>query len=127
MKTLKQIREESKREKITKIVDGLQIALDVLGFEPTIVGTTADGTNALISLLRAALAEEDDERKRHKLNAAISLASMIPFADIIKFLKLARPLKKFAIKLARALKDIIKVARGSKDYETVKKLHEEFC
>tara|TARA_R110000744_G_scaffold43847_3_gene98034 strand:- start:2241 stop:2621 length:381 start_codon:yes stop_codon:yes gene_type:complete len=125
MKSFTEYITESTREKIIKLVDGLQIALDVLGFDPT-MGTFADGTNALISLLRAALAKEDDEKNRHKLNMAISLASMIPFADVIKFLKFSKPLKKFVIKLARKLKDMIKVAKGSKDYATVKKLHEEF-
>jgi hypothetical protein len=70
-------------------VDKIQAALDVAGFEPTI-GTTADATNAVISGLRAALSKESDERKKHIINAGISAVSMIPFADVIKILKLRK-------------------------------------
>lgn len=86
-------------------IDKIQAALDVIGFEPT-VGTTADAANTIISSLRAALSKESDERKKHIINAGISAISMIPFADVIKLLKLRKfkPLAKLAIKGARSLK-----------------------
>lgn len=86
-------------------IDTLQSALDLAGFEPT-VGTAADATNTAISVLRAALAKEKDKRKKHLLNAGISAISLIPFADVIKILKLrkAKPVAKLAVKGARTLK-----------------------
>ena len=71
------------------VIDKLQGALDIIGFEPTL-GTAADIANTAISGLRAALANEPDERKRHLINAGISAASMIPAADLIKVLKLRK-------------------------------------
>ena len=70
-------------------IDKLQGALDIIGFEPTL-GTAADATNTVISGLRAALAKEPDERKRHIINAGISAVSLLPFADVIKVLKLRK-------------------------------------
>lgn len=83
----------------------IQAALDVAGFEPTI-GTGADASNIIISGLRAAYSKTTDERKKHIINAGISAISLIPFADIIKILKLRKnkPLAKLAIKGARSLK-----------------------
>lgn len=83
----------------------LQAALDIAGFEPT-VGTAADVANAAISTLRAAFSKEKDERKKHLINAGISAISILPFADVIKVLKLrkVRPLAKAAVKGSRALR-----------------------
>ena len=106
--------EEAENNKIKKI-DALQTALDVAGLEPT-VGTIADGANALISLLRTAVAKEDDDRKRHLINAGISSLSMIPFGDVLKILKirkLGKPATKMVIKGIRSGK---LAARGYKDF-----------
>jgi hypothetical protein len=87
-------------------IDKLQTALDIVGFEPT-VGTIADATNAIISGLRAALSKEKDLRKKHLINMGISATSLIPFADVIKILKLRKLGKKpakIAISGARAIK-----------------------
>jgi len=86
-------------------LDTIQAALDVAGIEPT-YGTAADATNTVISGLRAALSKEPDERKKHIINAGISAISMIPFADVIKLLKLrkAKPVAKLAVQGSRALK-----------------------
>ena len=89
---------------IEAAIDKLQGALDVAGLEPT-VGTVADAGNSVISLLRAAIAKEKDQKKKHLLNAGISAVSLIPGADIIKALKLrkaSKPLTKTAIKGIRA-------------------------
>jgi hypothetical protein len=83
----------------------IQTALDVAGFEPTI-GTGADALNVIISGLRAAYSKTTDERKKHTINAGISAISLIPFADIIKILKLrkSKPLARYAISGAKNLK-----------------------
>ena len=89
---------------IEAAIDKLQGALDVVGLEPT-VGTIADAGNSVISLLRAALAKEKDQKKKHMINAGISAVSLIPGADIIKALKLrklSKPLTKTAIGGLRA-------------------------
>ena len=89
-------------EKMSNI-DKLQAALDVAGVEPTI-GSFADGANAVISALRAgkaAVAGEKDEAKEHIINMGISAVSLIPFADVIKLLKL-RKLGKKPVKAAVA-------------------------
>jgi hypothetical protein len=86
-------------------VDALQNALDIIGIDP-IIGTGADAANVLISTLRSALAKTSDEKQKHIINAGISAISLIPFADIIKLLKLRKSpkLAKPAIAGARALK-----------------------
>ena len=96
------------KEKMTNI-DKLQLALDVAWFEPT-YGTIADIVNIVISTFRAILTTEKDERKRHIINAGISAISIIPFADVIKVLKLRKSPKvaKAAIKWARAAKSYAK-------------------
>ncbi len=72
-------------------IDKLQGALDVVGFIPFLAaGEVADASNTVISGLRAALAKEPDERKRHIINAGISAVSLLPFADVIKVLKLRK-------------------------------------
>lgn len=76
-----------------KEIDNLQTALDVVGIDPTI-GSVADLTNVVISTFRAALADEKDERKKHIINAGISAIAVIPFADIIKILKLRKSNKR---------------------------------
>lgn len=99
----------------SKLLNSIQLALDVAGLEPT-VGTAADGTNSLISLLRAALAKEKDEKKQHLINAGISALSMIPFADVLKVLKIrkiSKPATKAAIKGIRYGKH---QAKGYKKY-----------
>ena len=95
------------------LLDTIQIALDVAGFEPTI-GTSADAINVMISSLRAAAAKEPDERKKHLINAGISVISLIPFADIIKFIKLRhlnKPITRAAIRGARASLSYAKSAK----------------
>jgi hypothetical protein len=82
-------------------LDQLQAALDVIGFEPTI-GTAADVINTVISSFRAALSKESDERKKHIINAGISAISLIPFADVLKLLKLRK--NKTAVAGARLAK-----------------------
>ena len=98
----------------TNVVDALQAALDVAGVEPTF-GTAADAANVVVSTLRAAAAKEPDSRKKHIINAGISAISLIPFADVIKLLKLRKvaPIAKGAIKGARALKAVARGARAA--------------
>ena len=114
MQTFKQYLEEQSK------LDQIQTALDVAGFEPT-VGTTADAANTIISGLRAALAKEPNERKKHVINAGISAISLIPFADVIKVLKLrkaGKPLTKLAIQGARGLKTYGKTQQASSRFNT---------
>jgi hypothetical protein len=100
-------------------LDQIQAALDVAGFEPT-VGTTADAANTIISGLRAALTKEPDERKKHIINAGISAISLVPFADVIKVLKLRKykPAAKAAISGARGLKTYGKSEQASNRFNT---------
>lgn len=94
-------------------IDKIQTALDIIGFEPTI-GSAADAANAIISGLRAALSKEKDSRKKHLINMGISAASLVPFADVIKVLKLRKLGKgatKAGVSAARAIK---KGARAEK-------------
>jgi hypothetical protein len=95
-----------------KFIDKIQNALDVAGFEPTI-GTFADGANAIISGLRAALAKEDDEKKKHLINAGISAASMIPGGDVAKLAKLRKGTKaaKVVNKGAKSIKKATELER----------------
>lgn len=88
-------------EEKNNALDSVQAALDVIGFEPT-VGSLADTTNSLISLMRAALSKESDQRKKHLINAGISAVSMLPFADVAKLFKY-RPARKAAVAGARSL------------------------
>jgi hypothetical protein len=103
-------------------VDKIQTALDVAGFESTI-GTTADAANTLISGLRAALSKESDERKKHIINAGISAVSMIPFADVIKILKLRKfkPVARLAVKGAKNLKNTAQSLKLSDRFNVQKK------
>lgn len=102
----------------SKLIDKLQGALDIIGFDPSI-GTGADALNTLISSMRAALAKEKDERKRHLINAGISAISLIPFADVIKVLKLrklgglGRTVKKSAVSGSRVLKGYAKAQKAT--------------
>ena len=87
-------------------LDKLQLALDVIGFEPT-VGTAADAANSVISALRsaAAIARKDgDAAKQHAIDAGISAISMIPFGDVAKIAKL-RKYRKSAVGVARLAKN----------------------
>ena len=96
--------EEVVEESFTKTLNVVQTALDVAGLEPTI-GAFADGSNAVISALRAALSKEKDERNKHLINAGISTLSIIPFADVLKIFKIRKlgvPATKLAIKGIRA-------------------------
>jgi len=97
-------------------IDKLQGALDVAGFEPSF-GSFADIGNSLISGLRASLAKETDERKRHLINAGISAVSLIPFADVIKVLKL----RKLGGLGRTATKGVIKGARSARAYAKTQK------
>jgi len=92
-------------------LDKIQTALDVAGIEPT-VGTAADGANAVISLLRAAAADEKDGKKKHLINAGISAVSMVPFADVVKIFKF-KPARKLAVKGARAVKKAATTQRAT--------------
>lgn len=97
----------------------IQAALDVAGFEPTI-GTGADALNIIISGLRAAYSKTTDERKKHIINAGISAISLIPFADIIKILKLRKnkPLARYAISGAKNLKSTGQTLKSSDRFGT---------
>ena len=101
-----------------KAIDQIQTALDIAGLEPT-VGSVADGANIIISLLRAAANKEKDKRKEHLINAGISAISLIPFADVIKLLKL-RKIGKTATKAG------ISGARALKNYSTSQKMSGRF-
>ena len=112
--------EEKKEQEKIKSIDALQMALDVAGFDPT-YGTIADGINVILSTLRSGLAlarKEGDQAKEHAINAGISAISLIPFADVIKVLKLRKlgKLKRPATKLA------IAGARAAKQYSADKKI-----
>jgi hypothetical protein len=107
MQSFKQyfVEQQLQQNKQSKL-DTLQAALDIAGFEPS-VGSTADATNTVISGLRAAMAKEPDERKKHLINAGISAVSMVPFADVIKLLKvrkLGKPATRLATQGARNIK-----------------------
>lgn len=108
-----------------KFIDKIQTALDVAGFEPTI-GTVADGANAIISGLRAALATEKDEKKKHLINAGISAASMIPGGDVAKLAKLSKGSKsaKLVNKTAKVVKDTAREERkkGERFNEELRKI-----
>lgn len=98
-------------------IDKIQTALDIVGFEPT-VGSAADATNAIISGLRAALSKEKDSRNKHLINMGISAISLIPFADVIKILKLRKLGKgatKTGISAARAIKKGAKTEKARGD------------
>lgn len=97
-------------------VDKLQGALDVVGFEPTF-GSFADAGNAVISALRAGLSKETDDRKRHLINMGISAVSLIPFADVIKVLKL----RKLGGLGRGAAKQGVKGARAAREYAKTQK------
>ena len=84
-------------------LDKLQLALDIIGLDPEVLGVAADSTNSIISLFRAAKDKEPDERRKHLIDAAISAVSIIPFADVVKLIKL-RKLRKPAVKVARMVK-----------------------
>ena len=115
-------------EGFTKTLNVVQTALDVAGLEPTI-GAFADGTNAVISTLRAAAAKEKDDRKKHLINTGISTLSIIPFADVLKIFKIRKlgaPATKAAIKGIRAGKVAAKGYKNYKDDEPVKKFDSEY-
>ena len=85
-----------------KLLDTIQLALDIAGIEQTI-GTFADAGNVIISLLRAASDKEKDQTRKHLIDAGLSAISMIPFADFVKLLKF-RKLRKPAVAVARTIK-----------------------
>lgn len=87
---------------LNDILDTIQSMLDIAGIEPS-VGTIADLSNVVISLIRAAKDTNKDERKSHLFDATISAISTIPMADFVKLLKI-RKYRKLAAKGARALK-----------------------
>ncbi len=118
-----ELREEYKddEEKLGAL-DALQAGLDIAGFEPTI-GSFADGANAIIYAMRSAkslLTGKWNQAKEHLLDAGISAVSLIPFADVIKILRLR--------KIPKLAKTGIKWARGLKSYaktEKVKRVQEK--
>jgi uncharacterized protein with PIN domain len=95
-------------------LDQIQAALDVIGFEPS-VGSVADMINTVISSFRAALTKEPNERKKHVINAGISAISLVPFADVLKLLKLRK--SKPAIQGAKAIKTYGKTQQNSNRFE----------
>ncbi len=102
---------ENKYKGSKDVIDGIQYALDVVGIEQT-VGSAADVTNVIISLLRATLSREKEETKKHLLNSAISAASIIPFGDIAKLIKI-RALRKPTAKLLKFIKKYLKSSTPS--------------
>ena len=89
----------------TSNLDKLQVALDIIGIEPS-VGSLADGANAVISTLRAAwelISGNFSQSTSHAIDAGISAISLIPGADFIKLLK-ARKIQKPALIAGRTLK-----------------------
>lgn len=106
---LAQIKEKYKdKPEELKAIDALQAALDIVGLEPTF-WSLADGVNAVIYLFRSAksaFSGDKDQSKSHLLDAGISAVSLIPFADVIKLMRLRNVpgLAKIAIKWARGLK-----------------------
>lgn len=102
MQSFKQFFNEQQEQEKASVLDQIQAALDVAGFEPT-VGTAADTANTVISALRAAASKEPDARKKHLINAGISAISVIPFADVIKLLKLRKPAADLATQGASGL------------------------
>ena len=104
-------------------LDKLQLALDVIGFEPT-VGTAADASNAVISALRAGSAAargKGDLAKQHTIDAGISAISMVPFGDVVKIFKL-RKARRVAMKGARAAKAQGKRTQAKRRRESGRKL-----
>lgn len=102
---------QQQKENLTAI-DAFQAALDVVGLEPT-RWSIADWTNALIYLFRSAKAKyqgNGEKSKAHLIDAWISAISLIPFADVIKLLRLRKypKLAKIAIKGARLGKNVAK-------------------
>lgn len=117
---LNEVKEIEKKYKNSEdVIDAIQYALDIVGLEQT-VGSIADASNSVISLLRAALAKEKDEKKKHLLNSAISAVSIIPFGDLAKLIKL-RVLRKPAVKLLKFVKKYLKSAKPSYIDELVEK------
>tara|TARA_Y100000310_G_C20503348_1_gene725142 strand:+ start:318 stop:749 length:432 start_codon:yes stop_codon:yes gene_type:complete len=104
-------------------LDKLQVALDVIGFEPT-VGTAADAANAVISSLRsaAALARKDgDTAKQHAIDAGISAVSMIPFGDVAKIAKL-RKVRKPLTKALKGVKVAGKAAQADRRRQSAQQI-----
>ncbi len=95
-------------------MDTLQLGLDAVGVvEPTPI---ADGTNAAISLVRAATDKE--RRKEHLQNAAISTAGVIPYVgDLAKLAKIPRAGKtvRNAARLADGAGDAVKATDRASD------------
>jgi len=104
-------------------LDKLQVALDVIGFEPT-VGTAADASNSVISALRsaAAIARRDgDTAKQHAIDAGISAISMIPFGDVAKIAKLRKVRKPLTTAL-RGVKSVGKKAQADRRRQSAKQI-----
>ena len=104
----------------SKSLDILQLALDVAGIPPAI-GTAVNGANTAISLLRAAYDKETDERKKHLIDAGLNAVSMVPFASVVKLVKL-RALRKPAVMAARFLKGGVRTTPRS--YEPLSAMEE---
>lgn len=90
------------------LIDVIQMGLDIAGLEPTI-GSGADAANVIISGLRAAMAKERDERKKHIMNAAISAVSILPLGDVAKIFK--GWVRKPVVKGLKALRKSAKLAK----------------
>ena len=116
------IESNPREDKLSKI-DKLQLALDVVGFEPT-VGTAADAANVIISGLRAGMAvaqKNNDKAKEHVINAGISAVSLLPFADVVKIAKL-RKLRKPLLKGTKKVKAAGKEAQRERRARSATKL-----
>ena len=90
---------------------GLKLALDVWGLEPTTgwIGDLASGAISLGQALHKAITKKPGASS-HLADAAISLVSTIPFADVVKLLKLKHGSKyaELATKLAKPLQNASK-------------------
>lgn len=106
-------------------IDSFQAALDLAWFEPT-YGSFADLVNAILYTFRSAKAGLKGEwklAKDHILDAGISAISLIPFADVIKILRLRKvpKLAKTAIKGARSAKAYAKKQKTKRVITATKK------
>lgn len=109
-----------------KAIDALQAALDLAGLEQT-MGIFADLSNTLIYSFRsakAALSGKNKVAKQHLLDAGISAIAILPFADVIKILRLRKvpKLAKATIKGARATKNYAKKERIKRSHNTFDKM-----
>lgn len=94
----------------SKVLDAAQVGLDAAGVaDPTPI---ADGTNAVISLVRAGM--EPDRAGEHVKNAAISAISAIPYVgDIVKAAKYGGKATRSSSKAAKATDDAAAIGNAA--------------